>query len=622
MKTDLLRNESDNPFFVQTPEEMSARDIIELYVPVPAADELGINKHVFLHGHRGCGKSMVLRRMASDCQMLLGNCELRDLQYFGVYLSIKKTGLDVSDYDMLGSESVGIMFSEHALVCHLSSALFRAIYDAIGRPESSLITETDGRDQSSGLLEFYESFLHQILVISGLEEKYLPKLSAGSSLTRILQAIIDIFDISIRIQNSYFRRSFSSLSVSEMDYDGPLLGFHEFLVPMVERVQKLSFFPSKPAYFIIDDADNLNLLQTKVLNTWVSYRTNSTISFKIATQMRYKTYNTLSNVKIENPHDYTEFNASNVHIGSPKDDSYYEWVYQVIKKRLFAYYGEEIDPVEYFPSDERQDREIEAIAEEYKEKWKAEKGRGARANDDAYRYARPEYMTRISRRKQGPSKYVYSGFRQLVHISSGIIRLFLDPAGKMYALEKSTKSEVRLVPPSTQDKIIRETSDYILFSDFEKRLLDINDESSIHRTNMIRLRNLIITIGTSFRGFLLDQKRSERRVFSFAISDYENMGKNLQQILDLGVQEGYLYESFIGTKQDCGRTKLFVLNRRLAPYFKLDPIGFSSYKFVTCAFLLKASQQPKTIINKIETQGIDSVLSHDEQLMLEFDNED
>ena len=84
--------------------------------------------------------------------------------------------------------------------------------------------------------------------------------------------------------------------------------------------------------------------------------------------------------------------------------------------------------------------------------------------------------------------------------------------------------------------------------------------------------------------------------------------KNLKNVLNLGVQEGFLYESYIGTKEGSGRTRLYVLTRRLAPVFKLDPIGFSAYQFVTCNFLEIAMSKPKTIINKLNKNGIDATL--------------
>lgn len=606
-----MDNKLDNPFSVETPEQMSAEEITELYVSVPKAEMLKNTKHIILHGHRGCGKSMMFRRMSPDCQMLINNCSFNQLEFFGVYLSIKKTGLDVAEYELLDNESVGVMFSEHALICHLASAFFREI--------RSNYDDVNSENIRSEIYSFINDYLFGALEISGCTEKLFPAVSENSTVAHMLDSLVFIFDRSFQAQNSYFKRKMASLVDSRVSYEGPLFGFHDFFVPMVERLKCFSFIPQGPVYFFIDDADNLNLLQTKVLNTWVSYRTYKIISLKISTQMRYKTYLTLSGERIENPHDYSEILVSDVYTGKNKGNNYHSWVKKIVNKRLNAYYGKKVSAANFFPVDKKQEDKIKLIAEEIKANFH-KNGRGHRPNDDAYRYARPEYMTRISGSSKGGSNYVYAGFNQLIHISSGIIRLFLEPASKMFAeqQDKCGKGNVEFIEPAIQNEILRKESDYLLFSDFEKRLKidDVNSSrSQALRDSMTKLRNLVITVGALFRNILLSDM-SERRVFSFAISDYEKMPQELQSILDLGVQEGYLYESYIGSKERSGRTKLYVLNRRLAPYFKLDPMGFSGYKFVTCDFLLKASQMPKSLIYQMDSQGVDAIIAQNDQLSL------
>ncbi len=68
-----------------------------------------------------------------------------------------------------------------------------------------------------------------------------------------------------------------------------------------------------------------------------------------------------------------------------------------------------------------------------------------------------------------------------------------------------------------------------------------------------------------------------------------------------------------------GRTKLYVLTRRLAPFFKLDPMGFTGYQFVTNEFLRAALAKPKTTQNRIKTFGIDRLLNEQQPA---FDFED
>ena len=118
---------TSNPFKVYSPEDMSAEQVTTLYVPVAEKLEIDGPDHVFLHGHRGCGKSMMLRSMAPDCQMIDRESNLRDLPYLGIYATIKATGLDVAEYERLKSQYVGIILAEHSLVAFLGSKIFESL---------------------------------------------------------------------------------------------------------------------------------------------------------------------------------------------------------------------------------------------------------------------------------------------------------------------------------------------------------------------------------------------------------------------------------------------------------------------------------------------------------------
>jgi hypothetical protein len=110
----------------------------------------------------------------------------------------------------------------------------------------------------------------------------------------------------------------------------------------------------------------------------------------------------------------------------------------------------------------------------------------------------------------------------------------------------------------------------------------------------------------------MDEHASQRRVFSFVISD--SVPPNLEEILNMGVKFGYLYEDATGRKTGMGRTKLYVLSRRLAPAFKLDPIGFSNYLSLTSTFLLEVSERPNSFVSRLRKQGPDSVVQISPQL--------
>lgn len=599
----------DNPFSVETPELMTAEEINDLFVPIEESFNLEVSGHVFLHGHRGSGKSMMFRRLAPDCQALLSGEIVSELNFFGVYVSIKKTDIDLIDYSVIENPSAKNIISEHVLTCFLISKLFSSIKDYCVFSEN---------EKSEELANFIKVDFAKLLKDAGYKDDFGSGIDDMANDLMVIGYVIDKLDDLFSFHVRYLRKVLSGFG-KHVDYDGPLLGYYDFFLPVIKRLRSFSFMPKGPIYFLIDDVDNLNTSQTKVLNTWVSYRTTDIVSFKLATQMNYKTLATVSGRRIETPHDYKEIYYSNVYTGSKKE-KYPEWVKEITIKRLKSFYkkqfgiSQDFDPESFFPFDAKQQGEIDKIAQKYMTGELS--GGGYRPADDAYRYARPDYIVSLGGTKKSGSTYKYAGFQQLVHISSGVIRHFLEPASKMYSLqERDSKGEPFFsINPSHQNKVIREEADKLLFTHIDKIISDLEkneeDECEEKIDGIHKLRSLIVSVGCLFYS-AMKSGRSERRVFSFALSDPENLSKDLKNVLNLGVQEGFLYESYIGTKEGAGRTRLYVLTRRLAPVFKLDPIGFSAYQFVTCRFLEAAMSKPKTIINKLNKNGIDATLQED-----------
>ncbi|MGZ3634318.1 MAG: ORC-CDC6 family AAA ATPase, partial [Parachlamydiaceae bacterium] len=368
--------------------------------------------------------------------------------------------------------------------------------------------------------------------------------------------------------------------------------------------------------------DNLTKQQTQILNTWVSYRTTHSISLKISTQLNYKTYKTTSDVKIEAPHDFSSINFTSVHTGSVKE-RYPKLVENIVRKRLARYGAQNTDPYVFFPEDENQKKAIKEIVNEIKERWEPGKS-GYRPGDDAYRFARPEYIRRLSGISKQGSRYKYAGFEQLVHVSSGIIRFFLEPASRMFTeqLLKNDMSPVTEISPSIQDQELRKQADQLLLQEFDEleREIENNDSRTFQSNEVTRLRNLVQGIGALFKAHIMDEKGTQRRVFSFTISG-TTPSKELKSILDFGVVHGYFYLDSIGTKNGLGRETLYVLTRRLAPAFSLDPIGFSNHLSIPSQLLLEMSERPQAYISRLKRKGVAPSNKNSGQLSL-FDDGD
>jgi hypothetical protein len=602
---------SNNPFAVSSPEMMDAAEMLRLFVPLAENYEIDAPGHAFIHGHRGCGKSMMLRQMTPDCMMLSSGKALNDLPYLGLYATVKSTALDLSDFERINNQYAGLVLAEHSLSLFVASKALQSLSEHMGEALNNDVAK-------QSIEKLCAQFVIRKLQSAGASFNESSDLKSTQDVLRqSIQAIDEVYSL----MSSYLRNI--GITETYTPYSGPLVGYRDFLFPFLCELTQLECMPrSKPVYLLLDDADNLSLIQTQVLNNWVSFRTGNKVSFKISTQRGYKTWRTTAKQRIESPHDFKEVDISTIYTGRQSKAAYPKWVADVIKKRLDEH-EIFVSAAEFFPPDQEQEDAIRELANKYKEDWEKE-GKGFRPGDDAYRYARPDYIKAL-----GPKQmrtYSYAGFDQLVHISSGIVRYFLDNAATMYGEEmklrlasstSGTSVALDHISPSIQDQIVRDSADSLFFGALDQLEKDAtSDDGSTSAQHFRQLRNLIQALGGIFQLILLSD-RSERRVFSIALSD--SPPDDVMNILDLGVRHGYLYEAAIGTKDGRWRTRRFVMTRRLAPLFKLDPTGFSGYLFVTTALLELAIQNPTRAVNDFEKGRLGKVVE-DAQLSLEFES--
>lgn len=584
----------ENPFTVTTPEDMSAEDAVSLFVDVftdfPKVRDPG---HTFLHGPRGSGKSMMFRYLKPDCQCIANQCSLKDLSFFAVYIPIKSTYLRLAEFQRLEGKHADIIINEHFMTVHFWDLILEA-FSKLSIPEDG------GRSLVATKSLMKEHFL-PLLTYCGWKGTGRPV----DGFENVIECFKEMHRTCREVYGAitaYLKKiSFSSEIVP---YDDALCGYLDFLLPLLREIKRLPFMPDGPIYLLIDDADDLSEIQTRILNSWVSTRTSSEVSLKISTRHQYKTYYTVTDTTIDTPHDYAEVNISTIYTSSIKG-KYMNRVREIVKKRL-AKFKKECEPEYFFPEYKEQEAEIKKIAQELKGKWEKGEGRGYRASDDMTRYARPDYMKMLAGPRKSSYTYSYAGFAQLVHISSGIVRYFLDAASQMYneTMSVNPAREIKSIPPEIQSKVVRDDADRFLFEEIDKiakdKSADAEEEEKIRK-----LSNLIQTLGSIFRAILLSD-RAERRVFSIAFSDTPS--DEIIEIMRLGIRYGYFHESTIGKKDSVtgGRTRLFILSRRLAPFFNLDPTSFAGYLFVTSLLIKEAMERPNTVLRRVKREGVDA----------------
>ena len=584
---------ANNPFQITTPEDLSAEETVSLFVDVFTDFQKIIDPgHVFLKGPRGTGKSMMFRYLQPDCQCLAKGCYISDLPFLGVYIPLKNANFSLAELKRLENKHASDILSEHILVTFFCVKAFKTL----SKPE--IFQFDDGH--SSALRSFYrDTFMPTILSHSTVEGNY--QLKERSSAAEIFAKMAEIVEAMYNEAFVFAKRlSFRS---DLIPYDGPIFDYSGFLLPLLTSLLNLSGFPKGPIYLLVDDAHWLTETQQRVLNSWVATRTSRRVSLKISTQYNYKTYYTLGGETIDTPHDFSEIDISTIYTGSRKS-KYRDRIADIVNKRLMTFGLHDITAEQFFPVDDKQEAEIKRIEEEYKRKHDKGEARGYYRSDDAIRYARPDFIKGLSGTRKASSKYSYAGFNQLVHLSSGIVRHFLHPAHLMYAEVKSRfpEHEIKAIPASIQDEKVREEANDFLFSNIERYYKEGHKEA-LPKEDIIRLSNLIQGLGGVFRQILLSD-RSERRVFSIAFSDTPS--EMAKRILNLGIQLGYFHKSTIGRKdsKSGGRTRLYVLNRRLAPIWTLDPTGFAGYLFVTSRLIEDAMENPTSLLRRLSSQGI------------------
>jgi hypothetical protein len=284
-----------NPFEFRYPDDISPNDVIDLFVPV-FGEYYNVPKsgHTFINGARGSGKSMMFRYMKPDCQSLVDSSgsplskprRLKELDYFSLYIPIKKGHFDKTDI-RLNDRHGEALLNEHYMVTQFAIIIFKE-FEQVGFDN----TKTNLQQ----LAKYYKEIFVKLIKYSGHDSTI--EENVFKNVNDVFASIINILkEISKQFQHGYIKRL---IGISEpLPYNGPILLYSEFLFELLREFRKLDLMPDKPIFLLIDDADELNVIQRKILNSWVALRTSNEVSLKISTQLRYKIYSTINGSRID-----------------------------------------------------------------------------------------------------------------------------------------------------------------------------------------------------------------------------------------------------------------------------------------------------------------------------------
>ena len=534
-----------NPFELVTASKLTAAEATELWCDDRRLDRVRGRESCFINGNRGTGKSMLFRILQQDCQGMLFPNERA--AFLSVYFPVRDSDLMIEELHLIQSHRQISVLSESHLILLIMRQLFVVLRDT-----PDLFT----RDDQDAFIRLIRERISTTYEFSDVA---MPEFDS-EQYSVIVEQMLSVIDTEA---TRIVYHITGQLVGAERAFHGPLFLFDGVLGPIADF-----FFETvrRTLFFLIDDADDLPVSHTIVLNSWIARRRRSAV-FKVSTMYAYKTYQTRSGSKIQHPHDFIQYDIATRFID--KSEDYVELLNRICKKRLHQVGLGRIEPIGFFPEDRDQAEQMERVRSELLEEY-GTKYTGRAIRDYVYRHLTSEYMKHLNSRRSLAS-YRYSGFRILAILSGGLVRDFIVCAQRMYdeAVRISKDGHVDHIPSRIQDVVIREHADAILLE-----VGDVQKKRTGGSTEWEQVDRLISALGFEFRRKMLSND-SERRVFSFAFQSAPS--RRLVRLLDLAVREGYLVRGFIASKEGGGRRYLYVFSRRFAPAFSLDVSAYSGY---------------------------------------------
>jgi len=531
-----------NPFEFDAARNIDPKQMVQWYISnYNYSRFIASTKNVFINGERGSGKSMMLMYYSLSYQVIIKENSVLDSsdKSIGIYVPCMTPLHQKEDYKLLDKDLQNY-YSEQMLVLSILSRIAKEFLDAKWRLS---------KPENSKMLEHFSEILN---VQNSFEET-----DAFKFLSRaIRQKVRDV-----------------QWNVKDGNYNGTVYysdTFYDAIFPILEELQSTELCSGYHFSFLIDDIQDLNPIQKRLLNSWVGYRDNSVFSLKMAVAgiRRYESETNHGSPILEG-HDYVILDLQKPF--QNRDSDFGKFLYKVVKTRLS---GCEITtkPEDFFRTSPRLVSDL-ANAKKEAEMQARDKGlkSGAREyRDFVYKRNRAIYFSR--RAKKTSNKPPYSGLDTLQHLSTGVIRNFLQPAFNMFEKEIDDLDGKlpNFIKPDNQTNVILEQSDN-LWKFLEERLS--KKITNCSTDDQQKLFNLFDKLGSYFRDRLISDI-AEPRVIVFIISGKGDPNwDQLKKLLDIAEAAQLLYTRVGTSKKGGGRETYYVPNRMLWPRYGLDIEG-------------------------------------------------
>jgi hypothetical protein len=577
----------ENPFVVYSPEQQSPENFKETFVKETTyINTLEAPIDVFIEGWRGSGKSSLLNYMEFSHQICFYNYKLNDYlnesrknKYFGIMVHVVEDLLKTDKFDLILTNNLDheVIIKNICLEDVVLTILFKVNETLLNVKEmNEFINHSDANA--------FKIFFNDLELTNNGNITDDPILNN----TDYLRKLNHIFRNRRKEISEYAldKLQMKDVNYKKSNYDvGFLLGYLKNLKAAL-KTNDFSF------YILFDNADELTPLIQMSLNELILHRSHDKFAIKVAVRKgAIWTYAPLeSHQKLQAPHDFINLDVDELY--STKHEVYNSRIRDIATKRLLSE-GYTISLEEFFPESPTEALLLQKIKyelrefylREYDEKYSLVSGSSDVISKSDYitnrvsKYAQAELFRRIKKTKKS-----YAGFENIVHLSSGVIRQFLDLSSSMYEEERKRQGDkpVLNISLKSQNTVISSYADELM-TDLEKLFTGAENDGDAQSVSIYKkLYNLIEALGKYYKVRLNDPKMKENRVFTFTLKD-PNTDKEVQKILELGINMNYFQTYWYSSKIGIGKYRGYAFNRRLCPRYSIDHTSFRGRKELSTA---------------------------------------
>jgi len=569
-----------NPFEVRVAEVMDVREVaVEFVVEHTEHTKLASHTHTIVWGSRGSGKSMHLRYLEPMAQAYA-----------------RGTGTDADVHEMLSDPDA---FLGVYINCR-DGALSRAELRQVG----TLANRNDGYVQ--GVLSHYlacavaeriaDTLLSQVTFLASrpCDATELPLWLSGA-LEETPDDMGGVFRALRRLgkewRSDLGKRVDALCTESEAGRAVPLPRDMPHITPDLEELCRLVQRAGgivAPVFLLFDEANELSEVHQLCVNSLIARRSQQCMCVKVASQKNGFLFGWKLEGEVDETHDFTTIDLDGLYTNN--GEAYYRRIEQIGDRRLKRA-GVELNVHEYLPPNEGEVNALAAARELAEARYDAlpPEGRPKDRANFVKKYAPAIMLQEVLSPKGGRT---YAGFANLVHLSSGIVRSFIDSVGAMYDryVEEHPNREPRSIPVSIQGQVISAHSDAMIEAHLVDKVRKLAPDSP-QRVEREGLKNLLDGLGKLFRARLMDKESREPRIISVSLKDAPDTV--LGRILDLAEQEAFLHVKWYRSKRGNQNLRCYVLNRRLCPHYNLDVTGFQGRLELAAVELARSLYDPE-----------------------------